>query len=317
MKKIIIDIYGSDLGPLSVIKGAQLILDHYDDIGLVLVGDKELINKNIDNERIEIIDTKEYIDNLDDIFNAFFKKQNASLVLASKRLKEDDNCIGMISPGNSGALLIGGLVNLLKEGVNRPCIAAILPAENGGYVCLVDCGANTDCNAIQLHEFAKFGQELMRNLYKIDNPRIGLLSIGKEDSKGNRLVKDTFVLLSEDKSLNFVGNFEGNDALSGECDVLVCDGFNGNQILKVTEGTARRIIHDIAKYSKENNIDNSELLNHLANVYDFSTLGGGIILGIKKPIIKCRGNSNETTYLNTASMLINMLNNKSLYDRKK
>ena len=169
-----------------------------------------------------------------------------------------------------------------------------------------------------LHHFAKLGADFMKATYGIDDPKIGLLSNGSESSKGNKLVKETYPLLEEDESLNFVGNVEGSTALSGVCDVLVCDGFAGNQVLKVTEGTATRIITDIMKYAYKTNSDEIKKLGaHLMSIYDIGSLGGGVILGVAKPIIKTRGNAKESAIVNTSEMLLNMANNKAVFDKSR
>ena len=169
-----------------------------------------------------------------------------------------------------------------------------------------------------LHHFAKLGSDFMKMTYGIENPRVGLLSNGSEPTKGNKLVKETHPILAKDENLNFVGNVEGNTALSGVCDVLVCDGFAGNQVLKVTEGTATRIITDIMKYAyRENSDEIKKLGSHLMGVYDIGSLGGGVILGIAKPIIKTRGNAKESAIVNTSEMLLNMANNKAVFDKSR
>ena len=156
----------------------------------------------------------------------------------------------------------------------------------------------------------------MKELYRIESPRIGLLSNGKESSKGNKAVKEAHILLSDAEDINFVGNIEGNGALSGECDVLVCDGFAGNQVLKVSEGIARRIITDIVKFSKKTS-DQSlmRVVEYLMGIYDFNSLGGGIILGTAKPVIKAHGAANENSIVNTAGILLNLAQNKEIFDK--
>ena len=319
--EIIIDTFGSDKGPEAIILGASLLLKEYDNVITVLVGDETLIKSKIkelemDESRVKIIDAKDTITNLDNVLNAFYDKPNASVLLALKELSENENAIGVLSAGNSGAILMGTIKYLRREDLQRPCMAAILPASNGGFVCLVDVGATIDCSSKQLHEFALLGRDFMHDLFKIKNPRVGLLSNGAEPTKGNKLVKETHQILKDDASINFIGNVEGNKALSGNCDVLVADGFSANQVLKVTEGTAERIITDIVKYIKMNNRqDMMPLVGHLMATYDLSSLGGGIVLGAKKTVIKCRGNSNEQAILNTGKMLINLAENRDVYDR--
>ena len=157
----------------------------------------------------------------------------------------------------------------------------------------------------------------MKKMYGIESPKVGLLSNGAEPTKGNHLVKETFPILNEDKSLNFVGNVEGNMALSGCCDVLVCDGFAGNQVLKNTEGMAKRLITDIVMYSKKKNRPEfMEVAQYLMKTYDISALGGGIVLGVRKVIIKCRGNSDERAIVNTTRMLINHASGEAVFSKK-
>ena len=156
----------------------------------------------------------------------------------------------------------------------------------------------------------------MTNLYRIESPRVGLLSNGAEPTKGNKVVKEAHLLLDEAEDINFVGNVEGNNALSGICDVLVCDGFAGNQVLKVTAGAARRIINDIVKYSRKTGDESlMKLVGYLMGIYDFNSLGGGVILGTVKPVIKAHGASNEQSIVNTAGMLLNLVANKEFFDR--
>ena len=317
--EIVIDTLGSDKGPEAIILGASLLLKEDQNIKVVLVGDEILIKEQVanlamDESRVKIIDAKDTITNLDNIMSAFYDKPNASVLLSLKELSENENAIGMLSAGNSGAIIMGTIKYLRTENLQRPCMAAVLPCSDGSFTCLVDTGATIDCSSSQLHDFARLGRDFMHDLFKIESPRVGLLSNGAEPTKGNKLVKETHHILAEDSSINFVGNVEGNKALSGVCDVLVADGFDANQVLKVTEGTAERVIRDIVIYSKKNNRpDLMPLVQHLMQTYDISSLGGGIVLGARKTVIKCRGNSGEMAILNTGKMLINLANNRKMY----
>ena len=320
--KIAIDVMGSDNGPEMMVKGALKALEANVDMGVVLVGDSEAINAALagagayDAERVEIIAAADVITNYDNPAEAIMRKRDSSLVMALDALKRRSDIVGLINAGSTGALLVGSAVYLPTPDRQRPALAAVLPAERGGYVCLVDTGANIDCSAAQLHAFGVMGAQFMRDLYGIENPRIGLLSNGAEETKGNKLVKETHQLLKADEKLNFVGNIEGTNALTGDCDVLVADGFAGNQVLKVTEGIATRIITDVVKYAKATGSDEvMKLVGHLASTYDLNSLGGGIILGIDKPVIKAHGASNETSIVSIAGMMLNMLENKDLYDQ--
>jgi len=321
--KILIDTRGGDRGVQAMIKGAALALEKFDNLCVVLVGDEAVVKELCENnalpmERVEIIGADGEITNYDNPAEALYQKTESSMLKGLRTLAQRDDIFGMISAGNTGVLLTGAMRYVsLKERV-RPALAAVLPSSDGSFTCLVDTGATIDCTPQMLHHFAKLGTDFMRVTYGIESPRVGLLSNGSESSKGNKLVKETFPILSEDENLNFVGNVEGNTALSGVCDVLVCDGFAGNQVLKVTEGTATRIITDVMKYAHRKNSDEIKKLGaHLMSIYDIGSLGGGVILGAAKPIIKTRGNAGESAIVNTSEMLLNMAQNKSLFDKAK
>ncbi|MCQ2787146.1 MAG: hypothetical protein MJ199_01960 [Bacilli bacterium] len=321
-KKIVIDTLGSDKGPETIILGISLVLKEFDDITVVAVGPEELIKSKLtelgcDLSRVEIINADETITNYENPMKGIMGKPQASLVQAFKTVGSSDEFIGMLTCGNSGAILVGSLRFLATPEMTRPCMGAVLPNAAGAFTLLVDTGATIDVTSHQLHEFAKLGRDFMGKLYNLPNPRIGLLSNGAEPTKGNHLVKETFPLLDADETLNFVGNIEGNRSLSGDCDVLVADGFAGNQVLKNTEGMAKNIITDIVKYAKKNNKPEfMEIVQYLMAKYDISSLGGAIVLGARKPVIKCRGNSDEKAILNTARILVRLDNGASFYDMK-
>ena len=319
--KIVIDTLGSDKGPETIILGASLALQEFPELSITLVGPESLINEkikelNMDASRVKIIPAEETITNYENPYTGIMNKPQASLVQAMKEVGSDDYA-GMLTAGSSGAILMGSFRFLSDENKTRPCMAAVLPNGEGAYTCLVDTGATIDCTSSQLHSFAKLGSDLMKKMYGIESPKVGLLSNGAEPTKGNHLVKETYPILAEDKSLNFIGNVEGNMALSGCCDVLVCDGFAGNQVLKNTEGMAKRLITDIVVYSKKKNRPEfMEVAQYLMKTYDISALGGGIVLGVRKVIIKCRGNSDERAIVNTTRMLINHASGEAIFTKK-
>lgn len=320
-KKIVIDIYGSDEGPLSVVKGTILLLNAHSEVDVILVGDENLIvpildEANIAKDRYKIIHTTEAITNADNIMEAFFNKPKASVILAIQELANNDETIGMLSPGNSGAIIVGSIKYLSTPEFTRPCIAAVLPVgANNKFTCLVDTGSTNDCQASQLHQFARLGSDLIRKLYKINSPKVALLCNGTEDTKGNKLTKETFKILKEDSTINFVGNIEANSVMGGDIDVLVTDGFDGNIFLKTIEGSFAKVIKDIFVYAKKNNSEDAmKIGKSLLSTYDISAIGGGIVLGARKFIIKCRGNSREITYLNTGEMLLRIDNDEDLYN---
>lgn len=323
MVKILIDTKGGDNGAAVMVKGACEALVKFEELSVVLVGDEVLIRQECESsglamDRIEIVDAKGEITNFDNPAEALFQKTDSSMLTGLQVLASRNDIFGMITTGNTGVLLTGAMRYVSGKERVRPALAAVLPSSNGGFTCLVDTGATIDCTPQMLHHFAHLGSDFMKMTYGIESPRIGLLSNGSEPTKGNKLVKETHPVLASDENLNFVGNVEGNTALSGVCDVLVCDGFAGNQVLKVTEGTATRIITDIMKYAYCKNSDEVKKLGaHLMGIYDIGSLGGGVLLGISKPIIKARGTAKESAVVNTSEMLLNMAHHKSVFDKSR
>ena len=321
--KIAIDTKGADKGADEIVKGAALALEKDTRLHILLVGDKEYLSSqiaslNMPNHRVEILDAPDEVTNYDNPAEAIFKKTESSMMRSLSALSEREELFGMITAGNTGALIAGALRYLSGKERVRPCLAAVLPAADGSFTCLVDTGATIDCTPSMLLHFARLGSALMRDMYGIEAPRVGLLSNGAEPTKGNKLVKETHVLLADAEGINFVGNIEGNNALSGSCDVLVCDGFAGNQVLKVSEGMAMRMMTDIAKYAKRTGSEEiMKLFGHLMSVYNFSSLGGGIILGCEKPVIKIRGSADADAVVSTAGMLLNMAENLAVFDKEK
>lgn len=315
-REIIIDLLGSDLGPAEMLEGARMVLEAFPEINVVLSGPKAVIEAaSLPEGRYRTLEAEKTVTNLDNPIEAFYRKEPVSVFLALEEASRCDDVLGVISAGNTGALFAGAIRYLLADKTVRPCIAAILPTTQGGFTCLVDTGASIDCGAAQLVEFAHRGSEFMRKLYKIDSPRVGLLSNGAEPTKGNKLVKEAHALLAKEEGINFVGNIEGNKTLSGLCDVLVCEGFAGNQVLKNSEGMAVNLITEIVKYGKMNNVPAvKEIVGYLMSRFDFASLGAGIMLGTSKLVMKCRGSSKRTAVKNAAQILVNISENKTMYE---
>lgn len=315
-KTIIIDTLGSDNGPETILDGAKAILDTHKDVNLTIVGDEQVIKKhNLDFSRVKVVHAPDTVTNYDNPLLSFYEGKVVSIFKGMEELSKGE-AVGIITAGNSGAVLVGAVKYLLTPERTRPCLAAIMPNTKGGYTALVDTGASIDVGVMQLHEFARLGRDFMKKLYKIDNPRIGLLSNGSEPTKGNKLVKEAHKVLKEDPSLNFVGNIEGNKTLSGLCDVLVCDGFAGNQVLKNAEGMAVNLITEMVKYAKANHEEEHimPLIGYLMKTYDFESLGAGIVLGVKYPVIKCRGSCKKEAIVTAANALVNLSEDKNIYD---
>ena len=320
--KILIDTKGGDKGPAAMIKGAALALEKYPQLQVALSGDTAVITAEcaalgVPMDRVEILEASGEITNYDNPAEALFRKTDSSMLRGFAALEQREELFGMITTGNTGVVITAAIRYLSGKDRVRPALAAVLPAQKGGFTCLVDTGATVDCTAPILQHFAHLGAALMRDMYGIESPRVGLLSNGSEAGKGNKLVKETYPLLEADEALNFVGNIEGTNALSGDCDVLVCDGFAGNQVLKVTEGTATRIITDVMKYAhRTGSKEVMQLGAHLMSLYDIGSLGGGILLGTAKPVIKARGSAGESAVVNTVGMMLNLAANKAVFDTK-
>lgn len=315
-KKILIDAYGCD-EPTAVVQGVAKALNEIEDITLIVTGKKEEIEEGLKNEvfdrsRLEILDAPEVITNNDSPVSAVVGKQHSSLAVALKELKEREDAIAMISAGNTGAVLAGSMLLLGKtNGVDRPALATLFPTDKGGYTCLADCGANVDCRPDQLVLFARLAADYMHSYFGIENPKIGLLSVGTEDKKGNTQSKATFELL-KNSDLNFVGNMEAKTALSGDVDVIIADGFTGNVLMKSIEGTAKSMVKRtltlLKKYTPEG-ADTSfvkRAFGELAKQLDFNSMGGAVLLGVKKIVVKAHGAANADTVVNTVKQAMRM-----------
>ena len=314
--EIIIDLLGSDLGPEEMLKGASLVLEEFPLVNLALAGPRALIEAaSLPEGRYRILEADKTVTNLDNPVEAFYRKEPVSVFVALEEASRNEDVIGVINAGNTGALFVGAIRYLLADKAVRPCIAAILPTTQGGFTCLVDTGASIDCGPAQLVEFAHLGSDFMHTLYKLDSPRVGLLSNGAEPTKGNNLVKEAHQLLAREEGINFIGNIEGNKTLSGLCDVLVCEGFAGNQVLKNSEGMAVNLITEIVKYGKMHNQPAAqEIAGYLMSRFDFASLGAGIMLGTRKLVVKSRGSCRREAIRNAARIIINLAENKTLYE---
>lgn len=312
--KIAIDAMGGDHAPREVVKGAMAAIKRYDDIEIVLVGNEQAIKEYLtDPARISIIHTDEKIASTDSPVTAIRRKKNSSMVLAIKEVKEGraDACI---SAGNTGALMAGGIFIVGRiSGIERPALAPILPTLSGDGFLLIDAGANMDAKPEHLLHYGIMGSIYMQKVRNIQNPKVGLLNVGTEDDKGTELTKQAFTMLKA-ASLNFIGNIEARDLLEGVADVVVCDGFSGNVVLKTAEGTALSLFALIKKELT------STFFNKLAagllkpsfmkikTQMDYTEYGGAGLFGLQAPVIKAHGSSNETAIFNTIRQTRVMVN---------
>lgn len=302
MVKVVVDAFGADKGVGVVVEGAINALVTYDDVNIVIVGDKAEIGTELgkftyDKSRIEVEDAREKITNNESPTVAIRTKKDSSLVRALEITKNDPLVAGMVSAGSTGAVLTGGIFKIGRiKGVLRPALCPLLPTFNGGKVCIVDCGANMDCKPEYLAQFALMGSEYMRSL-GIANPRVALVSVGDEDKKGNELTHAAFSILKK-LPIIFVGNMEARYALSGNYDVLVCDGFVGNVLLKSVEGTAMgvmKMLKNEIKSSFSAKIGALFMKKGLMNIkssMDYHAVGGAAFLGVEKVLVKGHGSSN-------------------------
>lgn len=302
--KIIVDALGGDNAPSEIIKGAALALQQAEGFGIVLAGDTEVIQKELEGlqyeaSRIEILDAPEVITNDDVPTDAVRKKRNSSIVAGLRRLGEDETAAAFVSAGSTGAVLTAAAILIKRvQGVIRPALAPVLPTVNNGNVILIDCGANADCKPINLHQFAYMGAAYSQAVMGIQNPKIGLLSNGTEDKKGNELNKEVFPLLKGDKALCFAGNMEAREILSGNYDVVVADGFSGNIALKACEGTALSMFELIKKgimsgglRAKIGYLLLKPVFKGVKKVMDYNDNGGAVLLGLSKVVVKSHGSS--------------------------
>lgn len=315
--RLIIDANGGDNAPKAQVKAAVKAVNNID-VDVILVGRtddiKDILSSEKYNEnKITVIDARETVHNTESPVDAVRKKENSSIVVASKLLKEGAGDV-LITSGSTGAMLVCGQLIIGRiKGIKRPAIATILPTAKGGKL-LTDAGANTNCNEINLIQFAKMGSIYMEKAEGINKPKIGLLSNGEEDEKGSSMIKETNKLLSASK-LNFIGNIEGRDIMQGTADVVVCDGFVGNVVLKTIEGTASVLSNKIKGIFKKNIITMVGALfvkngiNDFKKSMDYREYGGAPLLGVKAPMVKAHGSSDEKAFYSAIKQACRMVEN--------
>ena len=302
-----IDVMGGDLAPKAPVLGALAAADRFG-CEVVLVGDSAQIEPLLegkDRSRVTVVHTTEVISNDEKATSAVRAKKDSSMSVALK-LVADGEADAVVSAGSTGALLTGAtfIVKRIK-GIQRGALGTVLPTRGKNGVMLLDCGANAECTPEYLLQFGFLGSFYMNKVEGIECPRVALLNNGTEDGKGDPLRKEAFELLrqaSDEGRINFVGNMEGRDILSGEADVLVCDGFSGNIALKSVEGTAMFVMREVKHVLYKNIISKVAALLIKPGLYalkdkmDYNKVGGAPFLGISKPVIKAHGSSNEESY---------------------
>lgn len=307
--RVAVDAMGGDHAPQEIVKGAVEAVNSQKQLKVYLVGQEtavqaELQKYQYDSSRIEIVNATEVIEMAEPPVQAVRTKKDSSIVVAMKMVKNGE-ADAFVGAGSTGAVLVGGqgIVGRIR-GVERPPLAPLLPTEKGASL-LIDCGANVDARPSHLVQFAKMGSIYMENIMGIRNPRIALVNIGAEEEKGNALVKETFPLLKECKELNFIGSIEARDIPSGYADVIVCDAFAGNIILKLYEGVGSTLISMVKKgmmtslRSKIGALLVKPALKETLKRFDTSQYGGAPLLGLKGLVVKTHGSSKAAEVRNS------------------
>ena len=323
--KILLDAMGGDNAPDATIKGAIRAVNEVE-AEIVLIGKEEVINQRVKelygkvkisdiNSRLSIRNATETIEMEDIPTQAIKHKKDSSMVVGFNMLKEGEGDV-FVSAGNSGALLTGAtlLVGRIK-GIDRPAIAPLLPSYRKS-VMLMDAGANTNCKPINLFQFAQMSTIYLRNNFGIERPRVGLLNIGTEETKGNDLVKESYQLLkekSEEAGINFIGNIEGRDCFTGDVDVIITDGFTGNVLLKTIEGFGKLVKRNLKESLMQNLISKIAAIPALPGIkrfsktMDYKQYGGALFLGVKKPVVKAHGSSDDFLFYFTIKQAENFV----------
>lgn len=288
---IALDMMGGDYAPAEAVKGVEAFLSgHTAPVNLLLIGDESQVTPLLspalrNNGNVKVVHAPEVVGMHEHPTKALKEKPKSSISIGF-HLLSTGKCDAFISAGNTGAMLVGALYSIKAiKGVQRPTISTVIPKDNGGTGLLLDVGLNADCKPETLNQFAILGSLYAKHISGIDNPRVALINIGEEEGKGNLLAQATYPLLKENSAINFVGNVEGRDIFKDKADVMVCDGFTGNIILKLAES-----IFDI---TQEKNITHEYL-----DLFNFENYGGTPVLGVAKPVIIGHGISHAKAFAN-------------------
>jgi len=298
---IAFDMMGGDFAPLEAVKGLQIYLSASSRPATIFcLGDEAVLQPllheyNISSDNIKVIHAPEIIGYHEPPTRALKEKPNSSISVGFGLLAKG-KVDAFISAGNTGAMLVGTMYTIKTiEGVLRPTIPTIVPKLNGATGLLLDVGLNVDCKPENLNHFAILGSQYAQHILNIDNPRVGLLNVGEEEGKGNQLCKETYPLLKENNKINFIGNIEGRDIFQDKADVVVCDGFTGNVILKLAES-----VYDVALNRQ---VHDDEYFNR----FHYEQYGGTPVLGVAKPVVIGHGISNDKAFMNMISTAEKMI----------
>lgn len=308
--KVVVDAMGGDNAPEEPVKAAVEAVKEREDIFVILTGLEDVIKKELNKyqgypeERIQIVHTSEVIETAEPPVFAIRKKKDSSIVVGLNLVKKHE-ADAFVSSGSTGAVLVGGQVLVGRaKGVERPPLAPLIPTMEGVSL-LIDCGANVDARPSHLVQFAKMGSIYMENVMGIKKPRVGIVNIGAEEEKGNALVKETFPLLKECSDINFIGSIEARDIPAGAADVVVCEAFVGNVVLKLYEGVGATLISKVKSgmmvnlRSKIGALLVKPALKQTLKAFDLEQYGGAPLLGLKGLVVKTHGSSKAVEIKNT------------------
>lgn len=303
MVKIIVDCFGGDHSPEANIDGALAALAANSDLQLILTGDEQTLRSKLegrgyDASRLEIVHAPQVIGCDEKPTDVVRLKRDSSMMKAIMMLRDRDDIAGMVSTGSTGALVAGALVRIGRlKGVIRPAFCPILPTMSGGIVGICDSGANVEVDSAMLRQFAIMASLYLENVYGVKSPRTALLNVGKEAEKGDDVRKEAYKLLEATEGLNFVGNMESRDLLSGSYDVVACDGFSGNVLVKATEGTALELLGKLKKdigsklIYKLGALLMLKMFKQEKEFMNYQNYGGSVLLGTSKVVVKGHGSS--------------------------
>lgn len=315
MKRIAVDAMGGDHAPKAIVEGVNRAIQDFSDIEIQLYGDEAKIREHLTaSERVTIVHTNEKINSDDEPAKAIRRKKDASMVLAARAVK-DGEAHAMMSAGNTGALLAAGLFVVGRiKGVDRPGLMSTLPTRDGKGFDMLDLGANAENTPAHLLQYAILGSFYAKNVRGIAKPRVGLLNNGTEATKGDSLHKEAYDLLTQEAPIHFVGNVEARDLMNGVADVVVTDGFTGNAVLKAIEGTAINLMGSLKSAIKSGGFKAKigalflkDSLYQLKDTMDYSSAGGAVLFGLKAPVVKSHGSSDERAIYYTIKQIRTML----------
>ena len=299
--RVAVDAMGGDNAPVEIVKGAVEAVNENQNIIVYLTGKEDVVRAELgkytyNEKQIEVVNADEVIETAEPPVLAIRKKKNSSIVVALNLVK-DGTCDAFVSAGSSGAVLVGGQLIVGRiRGIERPPLAPLIPTEKGCSL-LIDCGANVDARPSHLVQFAKMGSVYMENVIGVDKPRVAIVNIGAEEEKGNALVKETYPLLKECKDINFIGSIEARNIPKGDADVIVCDAFVGNVILKMYEGVGGVLLKKVkgtlmtSLKTKIGALLIKKELKETLKTFQMDQYGGAPLLGLKGLVVKTHGNS--------------------------